>query len=253
LSRHNFSNCKSSSNDNDGEFTYAVPQAAVAGGEVTVQHGLNEAVVTDAHVGGGALCGTEHAGHYFSTWGDYNRAGDGQINIQNQWDVSDFPCFSKYYVTFPLDSLPPDKMIISATLTMNHFGGAGYADSTPPVSLIQVSRVAEAWNEETITWNNAPLAAENVAAATIDVLGSYPGWPGIERRWDVSGLVAVAYDAGEPARLTLYSADGAYHSGKYFFSSDAGMEGRPKLEIIWGDPVSQGPGSQLYLPLVTQP
>jgi len=27
------------------------------------------------------------------------------VNVQNQSDISDWPCFSKYYVTFPLDAV----------------------------------------------------------------------------------------------------------------------------------------------------
>jgi len=39
-------------------------------------------------------------------------------------------------------------------------------------------------------------------------------------------------------RLILYSADSAYHSGKYFVASDTGdwnLEGRPRLDVQWGD------------------
>jgi hypothetical protein len=37
-------------------------------------------------------------------------------------------------------------------------------------------------------------------------------------------------------RLALYSADEDYHSGKYFYSSDAGIEARPTLKVIFGNP-----------------
>jgi len=42
-------------------------------------------------------------------------------------------------------------------------------------------------------------------------------------------------------RLVLYSADWDYHSGKYFFSSDVAdwnAQGRPTLEVVWGDPTA---------------
>ena len=63
-------------------------------------------------------------------------------------------------------------------------------------------------------------------------------WPGVERHWDLSGAVAEAYAAGKPLRLVLYEADMAYHSGKYFATSDTGewnAQGRPKLKVTWGD------------------
>ncbi len=41
----------------------------------------------------------------------------------------------------------------------------------------------------------------------------------------MSGAAAEAYVAGQPLRLALYSPDSAFHSGKYFFSSDIGGGG----------------------------
>ena len=73
----------------------------------------------------------------------------------------------------------------------------------------------------------------------VDPLPSFPGWPGVPRQWNVSRAVAQAYATGQPLRLALYSADGPYHSGRYFSSSD--MEdwnavGRPTLTVAWGEP-----------------
>jgi hypothetical protein len=50
--------------------------------------------------------------------------------------------------------------------------------------------------------------------------------------------VADAYQKGIPLRLALYSADGAMHSGKYFFSSnmdDYTQTSRPVLTVTWGE------------------
>jgi hypothetical protein len=53
--------------------------------------------------------------------------------------------------------------------------------------------------------------------------------------WDLSRAVADAHAARQPLRLVLYSLDGDYHSGKYFWSADMdAAEGRPPLEITWG-------------------
>jgi hypothetical protein len=152
-------------------------------------------------------------------------------------DVADWPCFSKYYVTFPLDSLPAGQVIHSATLTLHEFGGSQPADAQ--ASLIQVMSVAEDWDEGTLTWNNAPQVFENVSQTWVDPLPDFPGWPGVPFHWDLSRAVAQAYASGQPLRIVLYSADAAMHSGKYFSSSDAedwNATARPTLNISWGTP-----------------
>jgi hypothetical protein len=208
------------------------PVAAVPSGVFTIRHGLNGVSVPDGHVGGHTTCSEGLWPDIFNTFGNANYAGYGQINIQNQWDISDFACFSKYFVTFPLDSLPPGYLVLSATLTMHQFGSA-YGEGVEP-SYIQVLTVGEDWDESTLTWNNAPLAVENLIGTWVDP--QFDIWPGTPRQWDVSRAAAQAYAANQPLRLALYSADGAYHSGRYFWSSDAGEEGRPTLRVILGVP-----------------
>jgi hypothetical protein len=214
---------------------------------------LNGASVPDAHVGGDTICGAPFDPNYFDGWGDANYSGTAHINIQNQADVADWPCFSKYYVTFPLDAIPAGKVVISATLTLHQFGNAGDPGQAEP-SLIQVLTVDGDWDEATLTWNNAPLAAENIAASWVDPLSEFPGWPGVPSAWDVSRAVAEAYAVGDPLRLALYEADAAYHSGKYFVSSDTGdwnATGRPTLRVLWGDPagtVEKTASSVLVMP-----
>jgi hypothetical protein len=206
-----------------------------------IRHNLNGASVVDADVGGGSNCGQAVDPDFFDEWGDSNYAGEGDLNVQNQGDVADWPCFSKYYVTFPLDAIPSGKVILSATLALHQFGNAGYEPGDALRSLIQVLTVAEDWDEATLTWNNAPLAVENVSRAWVDPLSSFPGWPGVPREWDVSLAVAEAYASGSPLRLAMYSADYAYHSGKYFVSSDTGdwnAVGRPTLTVVWGGAVA---------------
>jgi hypothetical protein len=214
------------------------PPASVPGEAVVIRHGLDQAVVVDADVGGSSLCGDLAAPDYFSTWGTLNYAGKDFLNIQNQYDVADWPCFSKYFVSFPLDEIPPAKVIVSATLTLRQWGHAGEGWTPgPQPSLIQALTVAEGWDEATINWNNAPLAWENISATWAEPLEE-PGWPGEDRTWDVSVAVAAAYAAGGPVRLALYEADDAAHSGKYFYSSDNWYEeGRPTLRVTWGHPL----------------
>ncbi|MCL4368825.1 MAG: DNRLRE domain-containing protein, partial [Actinobacteria bacterium] len=159
-----------------------------------------------------------------------------QLFVQNQSDIADFPCFSKTFLNFDLAGIPAGKKIVSATLTLHSFGGSDPSQAKP--SQIQLLTVDESWDESTLTWNNAPMARENVSVATVDVLKGFPGWPGVPFSWDATQAVAEAYAAGKSANLALYSTDSAYHSGKYFVSSDTGdwnAEARPTLTVSWAD------------------
>jgi hypothetical protein len=95
------------------------PPAATPRAIVTIRHKLNGATVTDGNVGGYTVCGGGY--DYWTQWGQttwaqYNSSLT-DFNIQNESDISDYPCFAKYYVTFPLDAIPAGKVVISATLT----------------------------------------------------------------------------------------------------------------------------------------
>ena len=152
-----------------GELVFGLPNytppSAVEGGSVTIRHKLNGSEVTDAHVGGSTTCGGPYGPDFFDGWGDANYAGARQVNIQNLGDISDWPCFSKLYLTFPLDSVPANMAILSAQLTLHQFGGANVSLAKP--SLIQVMTVNEPWREEAITWNNAPLPQENLGGTVV--------------------------------------------------------------------------------------
>lgn len=207
-------------------------------GSLTVRRPTqNSPLVPDADVGGtiaNQCPGDEY--HIWHEWGNRNDGRAPDFNIQNQSDIADWPCFAKYYVTFPLDDIPDNQSIVSATLTLHQFGNAGGGAAQP--SWIQVLIASAVWDEESITWNNAPLAYENVGGSWVNPLSSWPGWPGVPHTWDVSYAVAQAYTRGVPLRLVLYEADSAYHSGKYFVSSDTGdwnVAGRPRLDVVWGE------------------
>ena len=225
----------------------------IFGGVIKIQNGLNGALVQDAAVGGSFDCGADYGPDYWDGWGSANYAGDSQVNIQNQWDISDWPCFSKYYVTYHLDPIPAGKTIINATLTMYLTGNAGggvYGE--PPDSYIQVFTVGNDWVESAITWNNAPLAIENIAGTWV-FPKTTPQWA--TYTWNVTRAVAQAYLNGEPLRLALYSADGDYHTGKYFSSSDwSEVQGRPSLTVTWGTPCTSTDKAcettNYYLPLM---
>jgi hypothetical protein len=130
----------------------------------TIRHGLSGAAVADAMVGGGSTCG--EGLDFFNQWGAANHAHSTTLVVQNQGDVADWPCFSKFYIDFPLSSLPAGRSVVGATLTVYQFGGSDPTQAQR--SLVQVSTVSEPWNEESITWNTAPLALENVAHSWVD-------------------------------------------------------------------------------------
>jgi hypothetical protein len=210
-------------------------------GTATIRQGLNGSSVIDGEVGGQTTCGNDGYNKW-TDWGNANYAGGTQINIQNQWDVADWPCFSKFYITFPITEVPPGSTIISATLTMDLLGTAGGGQwGDPPNSYIEVLTVGEDWNEATLTWNNAPLAVENISGTWVPpVIGAY--------HWDVGKAVDQAYKSGWPLRLAVYSIDGERHSGKYFFSSDSNDwngEIRPTLRIVYGK-LCDSPGVTCY-------
>jgi hypothetical protein len=221
-----------------GQLHFGLPgysSSALPQGATTIKHGLNGAVVTDAQVGGYFDCGQPYNPNFFNGWGDanhYNRPNRSQVNIQNQANLGDWPCLSKTYITFPLSQIPANKQIIAAVLTLNHFGNSNPALAGD--SLIHVMTVGENWSEQTITWNNAPLAVENFVVTRVPPVSGAPCWPCFPRIWDVSRAVAQAYAAGQPLRLALYATDSAMHSGKYFYSSDADEAGRPTLVVTWG-------------------
>jgi hypothetical protein len=227
--------------------TYS-PPSAVSRGTTIISNKLNGAVVTDGVVGGNTLCGDTT--DYWTVWSNKNYSGVMQFNIQNTGKVSDWPCASKYYVTFPLTAIPVGKVIISATLTLYQFGHAGAGDPNPgQPGNIQVLTVAQDWTESTLTWNTAPLARENISQTLVPLMpNGVPLDPGVPRFWDVSRAVAEAYASGEKLRLALYSSEYSLNTGKYFWSSDHDdwhPEARPTLTVVWGDQTVQPPAASV--------
>jgi hypothetical protein len=213
--------------------SYSLPSPVVQQGTTVIRQGLNGAIVPDAVVGGNTLCGG-NLSDYFMQWGILNYAHSTVLNVQNIERISEWPCLSKAYITFPLDALPSAKTIISATLTLYHMGNPG---PPPGPAYIQVLSVDQGWDESSITWNNAPLARENLGGTWIAPVDYTPPYPGIPYTWDVSRAAAEAYAAGEPLRLAVYSSNSPMNNGRYFYSSDVesfNAVGRPTLTMAWG-------------------
>jgi hypothetical protein len=215
---------------------YQPPQAQ-ATQTISLRNGLNGITVLDAAVGGNTNCGGGI--ELWSAWGEHASPGIRDLNVQNQGNTDDWPCFSKIYITFPLTSLSPNKTILQAKLTLHQSGQAtGFATDPPEAqnSLIQVFQVDQGWDEATVSWNNAPPPIENVSQAWVGSITLAE--LGAPRVWDVTRVVERVYQTGGPLYLVLYSADYYGPHGKYFFSSnsdDYGGAFRPQLDITLGD------------------
>jgi hypothetical protein len=239
-----------------GSPTYT-PPAVSSPTTYLLQAGVNSQM-QDAHVGGHTNCGGAEENPLFGTpqpgkpfpdvyngWPNNNFGTYEQINIQNQIDVVDWPCYSRYYFSATLDQLPPGKQVVSAKLTLFQFGngGLGYEYYN---SYLQVYTLNQTWSETSITWNNAPLAYENVSGASVDAvrLENYPSYfvnPPLARTIDISRALANYYYAGQPLNVAIWSADAPPHSGKYFYSTNvADARYRPVLEVVLGDVVGGG-------------
>ncbi len=214
--------------------TYQAPQTT-KNMTYTVRNGLNNQVVTDGMVGGSLGC-FNHGLNRWTQFGGQSYPAATRVNIQNEWDISDWNCFSKFYITFPLNALPPGKGVVSAKVTLSEFGNSG-TKGQPTPSLIEVASVNEGWNPATLSWNNAPLVKENISRSVVNTVSGQTVF-GQPYSWDVSQAMADAYASGQPLRLVFYSSDSAYNTGKYFFASTVGdwnAQGRPTLQATLGN------------------
>ena len=205
----------------------------------TVRNKLNNQVVTDGMVGGAQGCGSFLGGktNRWNQEGNQSYPGAIHVNIMNESDISDWDCFSKFYVTLPLSALPKGKAMVNAKITLYEYANAG-VQGQPNPSYIQVGVVNRDWQPSSLTWNSAPLLQENINNIYVPTK-SKPviPWPGLAITWDVSLAVAQAYAAGQPLRLVFYDTDNQYNSGKYFTSSsvaDWDATGRPTLQVTLG-------------------
>jgi len=220
-----------------GLSSYYQSQSAAVEGTTVIRRGLGNGTVEDAWVGGGGTCSGGHEGDPDHD----NHGSDTGLYVENQELIADFTCFSKSFLRFHLDHIPSGKEIISATLTIHHWGNANPSEAQP--SLIWLFTVDDTWEENTVAWNTAPLAQGNLSATWVQVITpeNDPGYPGVAYDWDATQAVAEAYAAGKPLSIALYTADTNFHSSKYLSSSEAGdwnAVARPTLTVTWGEPLA---------------
>ena len=224
---------------------YAVPEGTTTIRRVTA---TDSSIVQDAWVGGGAWCSGGHEGGADTNHGGLNPDGsvsESELFVGSEVAVTHLPCFSKSFLRFYLDDVPPGKVVVSATLTLHHWGNSGDPsapkdEDRPHDSHVWLYSISDTWTEMGVTWNNAPLAQENLDAVHIPSLSSHPGWPGIPYAWDATQAVADAYGAGRPVDLAIYDSANERNTSKYFTSSETGdwnAVGRPTLTVVWGSPV----------------
>ena len=213
-----------------------IPPPATTTKTYIIRNGLNGQVVTDGMVGGSLSCGNRGLNRW-TQWGTQTYPGAVHVNIQNETYTSDWNCFSKFYITIPLSSLPPRQGVIKATITLYEYANAGPQGVSNP-SYIQAATINEDWNPATLSWNTAPLVEENICSILVNTKSkSVIPWPGLPITWDISKAVADAYAAGQPLQLVFYSTDDQHNSGKYFTSSYVGnwdANGRPTLQVTLG-------------------
>jgi hypothetical protein len=248
-----------------GPSSYVAPPST-GDNMMTIRNGVNGHTVTDAMVGGSTNCGgtdTSQGGQeidIFNAWpllnySDPTNFQSKLLNIHNEYDISDFPCFSKVYLKTDITGIPSGKVIKSATLTLSMFGQAGQYSyneplpiptPTPPIAIrwpsrIQVSSTTGEWDRETINWNNAPMPIENISSTFVDAWTTERLAQNSEElvTLDISKAVSDAYKAGQELNIELYEPDSRFHSGKYFRNSYVNtLSKRPIIEIHWGEPTA---------------
>ena len=228
-----------------GYADYQLPPVIPAGTTTIRAASPEDNTVEDSWMGGGGWCSGGHEGG-----SEINHGDNTSLFVGSETAATHFPCYNKSYLRFSLDAIPPNKTIISASLTLHLWG---YAGETPDLALpswVHLFTISDPWDEMTIHWNNAPLAQQNVSATWVNPYSGdreHPDWPGDPYTWDAIQAVAEAHAAGQPLDVAIYSSDTDQHSSKYMTSSEAGdwnAEGRPTLTVVWGQATPLGKSAQ---------
>lgn len=221
-----------------GDDAYQPPSVTQTGSVTIRAASPTDNTVEDAWMGGGGGCSSGHNGGT-----EINHGNHAELYLGSESVPTHFPCFNKTFLRFQLGSVPTGKVILSAKMTLYHWGNAG--DPSAPndedhghPSYAWLYTINDAWDEMTIHWNNAPLAGENLDLKRMEVLTAFPGWDKtVAYEWDVTKAVAEAYQAGQPVSLAVYDAAGERNTSKYMIGSETenwNANNRPKLTITYG-------------------
>jgi hypothetical protein len=208
------------------DYAGALPDGAVV---------LSLPLSADATLGGSTDCGDWAWPAYFPTWGDVNLEATKYgvwWSVQNQWDTADWPCYSRYVAKWQLPTLPDGATLTGAWLDSYKFGHSGYAGESTGTNVMQAWQVAPEWQENAVTWNNAPLALEAVSRTPVGECKVDNCAVGDWHSFDVTEIVRRGYADGQAeASALLYSAAGQYHSGRYFYSREGAIP--PTVRIAY--------------------
>ncbi len=201
-----------------GYLTFGIPafhsEATTGTSSILLRDKLNQTIAWDRSCGGGSTAGGDV--DYWTEWGLLNSGTAGSFNVQNQSDVSDYPNFSKCFMTFGLDAIPRGKKIVSATLKLYQMGNSTLinngTDSMATKAFLQIFKVNEDWNKDTICWNRAPYANGNYGGAYVDKV---PTVGGLQfGHWRLpSSLTATQYDT--MLAMVTNADDKAFVSSNY--------------------------------------
>lgn len=158
--------------------------------------------------------------------------------IATAWTNSGDPSYIRGLIEFDLSSIPANSVIQSATLSLyHHTSGSNIGHSQLSGSnACWIRRVIDAWDENTVTWNNQPMTTTvnqvGLAASTSDT-ASYPNI-------DVTALITDIYNnPGTSHGMMLILKNEQYYRSLLFGSSGESVPGRrPKLTVTYIPPSS---------------
>ena len=168
----------------------------------------------------------------FSLDPDTNK-GEVSANYALAWTWSDLggAGVQKSIMEFDMADLPAGKEVMKATLKLKFMSNSYFADLYHQFKSNEalLQRVTEAWDETTVTWNNAPAVTTTNQVEIPSTIDNH----GQDYTIDVTQLVKdQQVDGNFGFMLSLVSTD--YYRGVVMASSDhADSSLRPSLEIIY--------------------